>query len=113
MAAKKNPNMPGATPADVAQYTPSGTDDPDNVAERELELDERLPKAQRPLAHAPPPALPPPPPTGVTLQRTQIVPTDDQALWVAIRYAAQSISWDVYANFMDQVMCGLIPTPKG
>jgi hypothetical protein len=40
----------------------------------------------------------------VALQRTSIDPTADQALWVLIRQASQSIAWEPYAHFLDQVM---------
>jgi hypothetical protein len=42
----------------------------------------------------------------VQLQRTSQTPTDDQALWAAIRNAADNISWDSYSALADGVLGG-------
>ena len=42
---------------------------------------------------------------GVALERTAVPPTLDQALWVAIRNRTRAMSFGVYADFMDRVMC--------
>lgn len=40
----------------------------------------------------------------VQLQRTSQTPTDDQALWAAIRSAADNISWDAYSALIEGVL---------
>lgn len=45
----------------------------------------------------------------VTLRRTAVPPTADQALWVAIRKSTNALGFDNYAAFMDVVMCGEWP----
>ncbi|WP_437534870.1 hypothetical protein WME79_11685 [Sorangium sp. So ce726] len=47
-------------------------------------------------------------PSKVVLQRTANDRTDDQALWVLIRYSSQAIAFEPYAYFMEQVMTGAI-----
>jgi hypothetical protein len=49
----------------------------------------------------------------VTLRRTAVSPTADQALWVAIRNSTNALSFDHYSRFMDRVMCGGSPTREG
>jgi hypothetical protein len=44
-------------------------------------------------------------PTKVTLQRTAAAPTEDQALWVAIRNSAQAIGFNRYHDFINKVLC--------
>lgn len=46
----------------------------------------------------------------VTLKRTEIKPTADQALWVAIRNRTKAISFNRYSEFIDAVFC---PDKKG
>lgn len=41
----------------------------------------------------------------VTLQRTAAEPTDDQALWVAIRNRTDAISFDRYNEFINRLLC--------
>jgi hypothetical protein len=41
----------------------------------------------------------------VQMQRAEMPPTDDQALWVVIRKATDAISYNHYERFMDVVMC--------
>jgi hypothetical protein len=41
----------------------------------------------------------------VQMQRTEMEPTADQALWVVIRKATDAISYNHYERFMDMVMC--------
>lgn len=45
----------------------------------------------------------------VTLKRTQVEATPDQALWVAIRNRARAISFPEYRKYVDSVMCGTDP----
>jgi hypothetical protein len=45
----------------------------------------------------------------VTLKRTAVPPTSDQALWVAIRRSTNALGFTSYASFMDAVMCGEWP----
>src|SRR5690242_1488338 len=42
----------------------------------------------------------------VTLKRTAVPATSDQALWVAIRNSTNALGFDSYTRFMDVVMCG-------
>ena len=42
---------------------------------------------------------------GVTLSRTTLVPTRDQALWVAIRDRTRAISFGSYHSFINRVLC--------
>jgi hypothetical protein len=44
-------------------------------------------------------------PTEVTLNRTKTEPTDDQALWVAIRNRTRATGFDRYYDFIDRVLC--------
>ena len=44
----------------------------------------------------------------VGLQRTAIERTDDQALWVLIRYTTNAMGFDAYAQFMDSVLSGTL-----
>jgi hypothetical protein len=41
----------------------------------------------------------------VKLQRTEVPPTADQALWVVIRKATDAISYNRYESFIDAVIC--------
>ena len=41
----------------------------------------------------------------ISLDRTKTEPTDDQALWVAIRNRAEAISFKRYSRFIDRVLC--------
>jgi hypothetical protein len=45
----------------------------------------------------------------VTLKRAEVPPTEDQALWVAIRNSTNAIGFDAFNRFVDQVMCGDTP----
>ena len=45
----------------------------------------------------------------VTLKRTAVPPTTDQALWVAIRNSTNAIGFDNYSRFLEVVMCGEPP----
>lgn len=47
----------------------------------------------------------------VTMRRTAVTSTPDQALWAAIRGSARALSYDNYRQFMDRVMCGELPDP--
>ncbi|MEI8408968.1 MULTISPECIES: hypothetical protein [unclassified Kribbella] len=42
----------------------------------------------------------------VTMKRTAVPPTADQALWVAIRNSTNALGFDNYSDFLDRVMCG-------
>lgn len=44
-------------------------------------------------------------PAKVSLQRSSGQPTDDQALWVAIRNRTQAIGFDRYQRFINSVLC--------
>ena len=44
-------------------------------------------------------------PVGVQLQRSQSNPSDDQALWVAIRNSTASMGFEAYKDFIDRVLC--------
>jgi hypothetical protein len=46
-----------------------------------------------------------PGPTEVVLSRTKADPTDDQALWVAIRNRTRAIGFKHYSDFIDGVLC--------
>jgi hypothetical protein len=48
-------------------------------------------------------------PTAVTLQRSDFVDTEDQALWVYIRGGVDGIRYERYAQFIDWVFCGVKP----
>jgi len=41
----------------------------------------------------------------VGLQRTALDRTDDQALWVVIRYSTQLVGYDQYAKWMEAILC--------
>ena len=41
----------------------------------------------------------------VTLQRSAAGPTNDQALWVAIRNRTDAISFDRYNEFINRLLC--------
>lgn len=41
----------------------------------------------------------------ITLTRTETQPTDDQALWVAIRNRTKAIAFEQYIAFIDDVFC--------
>jgi hypothetical protein len=56
------------------------------------------------VAHKPPPT--PSPPVQVTMNRADVPPTADQALWVVIRNSADALSFERYAEFIDPIMCG-------
>jgi hypothetical protein len=43
---------------------------------------------------------------GVTLKRTAVPPTADQALWVAIRKSTDAIGFENYSRFIETVICG-------
>ena len=45
------------------------------------------------------------PPLEVTLIRTAIAPTQDQALWMAIRNRSEAISFERYAAFIERLLC--------
>ncbi len=42
----------------------------------------------------------------VTMKRTAVPPTSDQALWVAIRNSTNLLGFENYSKFLDKVMCG-------
>ncbi len=44
-------------------------------------------------------------PVGVVLQKSGVEPTDDQALWVAIRNRTEAIGFNNYAAFLHRVLC--------
>jgi hypothetical protein len=44
-------------------------------------------------------------PVGVVLQKSEVEPTDDQALWVAIRNRTEAIGFNNYAAFLHRVLC--------
>ena len=44
-------------------------------------------------------------PLGVQLQRSQSNPSDDQALWVAIRNSTNGMGFEIYKDFIDRVLC--------
>ncbi|HEV8241948.1 MAG TPA: hypothetical protein VGS57_21465 [Thermoanaerobaculia bacterium] len=44
-------------------------------------------------------------PVRVSLQRSTTSPSDDQALWVAIRYGTSAIGFAKYQAFLDEVLC--------
>jgi len=45
----------------------------------------------------------------VTLKRSAVPPTSDQALWVAIRNGTNALGFNNYSRFMEVVMCGEWP----
>ena len=45
----------------------------------------------------------------VTLKRTAVPATPDQALWVAIRKSTSGLSFDNYTKFIEKVLCGEPP----
>jgi hypothetical protein len=45
----------------------------------------------------------------VTMRRTAVPPTSDQALWVAIRNSTNAIGFDNYSRFIEVVVCGESP----
>jgi hypothetical protein len=47
----------------------------------------------------------------VTLKRTAVPPTTDQALWVAIRNSTNAIGFENYNRFIEMVVCGEPPDP--
>jgi hypothetical protein len=47
----------------------------------------------------------------VTMRRTAVPPTADQALWVAIRNSTNAIGFDSYSRFIEVVVCGDLPDP--
>ena len=65
-----------------------------------------MPPTARFIKH--PPASPSPIP--VTMNRADVPPTADQALWVVIRNSAEALSFENYAAFIEPIMCGAIPT---
>lgn len=44
-------------------------------------------------------------PIQVTLERASVPPTEDQALWIAIRNRTDAIGFDRYAAFIDRLLC--------
>jgi hypothetical protein len=50
------------------------------------------------------------PPVQVTMNRADVPPTPDQALWVVIRNSAEALSFENYADFIEPIMCGQGPT---
>jgi len=42
----------------------------------------------------------------VTMERANVPTTEDQALWVVIRNAAESLSFENYSAFIEPIMCG-------
>jgi hypothetical protein len=50
-------------------------------------------------------ARPPTPPIQVTMNRADVPPTPDQALWVVIRNSAEALSFENYATFIEPIMC--------
>lgn len=55
---------------------------------------------------------PPRPPTRVSLTRTDVTQTPDQALWAAIRNRTEAIGFDNYRFFIDRVLCAADPEPE-
>jgi hypothetical protein len=57
-----------------------------------------------------------PAPVPVTMNRADVPPTADQALWVVIRNSAEALSFENYADFIEPIMCGSgpagLPTPR-
>jgi hypothetical protein len=49
----------------------------------------------------------------VTLQRSAAAPTNDQALWVAIRNRTDAISFDRYNEFINRLLCPTVPCVPG
>ncbi|MFJ9628728.1 hypothetical protein ACIQPR_03100 [Streptomyces sp. NPDC091280] len=47
----------------------------------------------------------------VQLRRASSDPTDDQALWTAIRRSTDRISFNEYSAFIDPIMCNVAPLP--
>ena len=43
----------------------------------------------------------------VTMDRTNIPPTPDQALWVVIRNSSNALGYQNYASFIEPIMAGL------
>ena len=50
---------------------------------------------------------PPPNTVQVTMDRTNIPPTPDQALWVVIRNSSNALGYQNYASFIEPIMAGL------
>jgi hypothetical protein len=65
------------------------------------------------VGRQPPPS---PSPFPVTMNRADVPPTLDQALWVVIRNSAEALSFENYADFIEPIMCGSgpagLPTPR-
>lgn len=76
-----------------------------DAAGRPLRATEEIMVEQRPLAHQD--TIP------VSLKRTAVLPTRDQALWVAIRNRTKAISFSGsgYKDFIDRVLCRRAPLP--
>jgi len=51
----------------------------------------------------------PTPPIQVTMNRADVPPTPDQALWVVIRNSAEALSFENYAAFIEPIMGGVQP----
>src|SRR6516164_3533729 len=47
-----------------------------------------------------------PAPVQVTMDRSYVPPTADQALWVVIRNSAAALGFDNYQNFIEPIMGG-------
>ena len=47
----------------------------------------------------------------VTMERASVAQTDDQALWVVIRNAAESLSFENYSAFIEPIMCNNVQDP--
>ena len=58
------------------------------------------------VTRQPPPS---PSPFPVTMNRADVPPTPDQALWVVIRNSAEALSFENYAAFIEPIMCGANP----
>jgi hypothetical protein len=121
--ANPNPAVPGIQFSLTVPDIPDGDYDIDVTATPKIGADGFLTGSGVPAG-----LVPPPNPVGgsasigvisrlietqsqVTLQRTFAGPTDDRALWPAIRNRTAAIGFDRYKKFIDCVFCENSPTP--
>ena len=114
---KKNPPNPGQAPPAPPAAPPPGSFEDMLAKGRRPELD--IGEVKRPLTVRPEGesfrvsgpgqdgAFPfaPTGPLSVNLQRSESNPTEDQPLWVAIRFGTRAIAFDHYSDFIDRVLC--------
>jgi hypothetical protein len=80
-----------------------------HTVEAPVDVTSRVASAAPPAAVAQqvqPQATAPLGPVAVTLQRTDIRPTEDLALWVVIKKTTEALGFNNYRRFMDILLCG-------